>query len=217
MKVKFSSLAALTVCLLFLASGAFAGSIPVANGNFDALPAGGWQACDGTGCYNYSVGIPGWSTTGYTGQWQPASGYLQPYSGDSYIGWTSPGGTIAQDGLTTAVAGELYTLTVEIGTRRDYGPPAGVAQITLNGAPVATATGTYGSGNTWSLFTAHFTPTGGQNGGTIGILLSASGGGPQGDFDAVTLSVPEHSTLATLLGFGIFNLAAVFGFRRKLT
>ena len=216
MKVKFSSLAALTVCLLFLASGAFAGSIPVAHGNFDALPAGGWQACDGTGCYNYSLGIPRWSTTGFTGQWQPASGYLQPYSGDSYIGWTSPGGTIAQDVLTRAVAGDTYTLTVEIGTRSDYGPPAGVAQLTLNGGVVATATGTYGVGNKWSLFTARFTATGAQAGEKLGILLSASGG-PQGDFDAVTLSVPEHSTLATLLGFGIFNLAAVFGFRRKLT
>jgi len=32
----------------------------------------------------------------------------------------------------------------------------------------------------------------------------------------VTASVPEASSLATLLGFGIFNLATVFGFRRKL-
>ena len=34
--------------------------------------------------------------------------------------------------------------------------------------------------------------------------------------ETFTLSVPESSTLATLLDFGIFNLAAVFGVRRKL-
>ena len=37
------------------------------------------------------------------------------------------------------------------------------------------------------------------------------------DFTPVPAPVPEPTTLATLLGFGIFNLAAVFGVRRKLT
>jgi hypothetical protein len=226
MKVKLSSVAVLTICLLFLASGAFADSIPVANPSFETPPPPpGYNNFCGGGCeYTTGVPIPGWVTTGYdTGQWIPAS-----YHGNyAYNGITlaytclgSPGGgtdcgTISQDVLTKAVAGHTYTLTVEILHRFDV-PMGGVAQLTLNGAPVAMATGGDLGVGSWNKYTAHFTATGAEAGQELGILLSSNGLG-QGDFDYVQMSaVPERSNLAMLLGFGIFNLAAVLSFRRKL-
>ena len=61
MKTNLSAFAALTICLLFLASGAFAGSIPVANFSFETLPPGGLPfGCGGTCAYS-SGPIPGWN------------------------------------------------------------------------------------------------------------------------------------------------------------
>ena len=136
-----------------------------------------------------------------------------PNAYDGMVLAYSNGGTISQD-VIPVVAGEHYTLQVEILHRTDA-PLLGVAQLTLNGVGnvVATATGSAGLPGTWNLFTAHFTPTVAENGETLGILLSANG--VQGDWDDVRLSVPERSNLAMLLGFGVFNLAAVLGVRRR--
>jgi hypothetical protein len=210
MKAKLSSFAALTICLLFLASGAFAGSIPVNNYSFETLPPGGLPFLCGGSCA-YSIGpIPGWNDSGTAGQWITGgfAGNPPAYDGN-VLAWTS-GGTISQN-VTTAVAGQYYTLLIEILHRKDQNM-GGVAQITLNGVPVATATGSDGGPGSWNLFTATYTASGT---GTLGILLSDNGTG-QGNFDDVRFSVPERSNLAMLLGFGIFNLAAVLSFRRKL-
>ena len=212
MKTKLTSFAALTICLLFLTSGAFAGSIPVANYSFEMLPPGGLPfGCGGTCAY--SIGpIPGWNDSGTAGQWIPGgfAGNPNAYDGN-VLAWTS-GGTISQN-VTAAVANEPYTLLIEILHRTDQNM-GGIAQLTLNGVPVATATGGDAGPGTWNLFTVHFTPTAGENGETLGILLSDNGTG-QGNFDDVRLSVPERSNLAMLLGFGVFNLAAVLGVRRR--
>ncbi len=204
-KTKLTSFAALTICVLLLASGAFAGSIPVANYSFETLPSGGLNNSCGSGCsWSTNMPIPGWVTTNdyQTGQWEPNYGCCN--GAHAYDGVTlayTNGGTISQN-VATAVAGQYYTLQVEIYHRADGYPMAGVAQLTLNGiGVVATATGTDNGPGTWNLFTAHFTPTAAENGHTLGILLSANGA--QGDFDDVRMNVPEHSTLATLLGFGI--------------
>ena len=206
MKVKFSSLAALTICLLFLACGAFADSIPVTNFSFETHPP--FNNSDGTGQWTDGLPIPGWTITGSGGVWMPSNLNLPAYDGN-VLAWSNGGSFFQSVGATTA--GAMYTLTVEIMHRTDA-PMLGTAQLTFNGVPVAMATGNDGGSGTWNKFTATYTASGV---GTLGILLSANG--VQGDWDDVHLSVPEHSNLAMLLGFGIFNLAAVFGFRRKLT
>jgi len=213
-RAKFSSVAALTICLLFLTSGAFAQIIPVANFSFETLPSEGLNnSCGGTCAYSTGEGIPDWTTTGfYTGQWIPGgyAGNPPAYLGD-YLAYTN-GGTISQN-VAVVIAGGTYTLQVEMLQRTDA-PLDGVAQLTVNGVVVATATGTSGGPGTWSDWTARFTATPGEAGEELGILLSANG--VQGDFDDIRLNLPERSNLVLLLGFVIFNLAAVFGFRRKL-
>src|SRR5271157_703813 len=225
MRVKLSSLATLTVCLLFLASSAFAGtfSIPVANYSFETLPVGGLNNdCSEGGLYPgcaYSTGepIPGWTITGATGQWTTGGYVGNPPAYDGSVLAYSNGGTISQN-VIAAVAGETYTLNVEILHRTDV-PMTGIAQLTLNGVVVATATGIDPGPGKWSDWTALFTATPAEAGQELGILLS--GTGQQADFDYVQLeasileaSIDEPSTLATLLGSSIFGLAAVL--RRKL-
>lgn len=214
MRAKFSSVAALTICLLFLTSGAFAQIIPVANFSFETLPSEGLNnSCGGTCAYSTGEGIPDWTTTGfYTGQWIPGgyAGNPPAYNGN-YLAYSN-GGTISQN-VAVVIAGGTYTLQVEMLQRTDL-PLDGVAQLTVNGVVVATATGTSGGPGTWSDWTAHFTATPAEAGKVLGILLTANGA--QGDFDDVRLNLPERSNVALLLGFGICNLAAVFGFRRKL-
>ena len=211
MKANLSSLTALTICLLFLASGAFAGNITVNNYSFETLPIGGLNFPCGGSCYYSVAPVPDWVTTGITGQWTTGNLDGNPNAYDGSVLAFSNGGSLSQN-VATAVAGEPYTLQVEIYHRADGYPLLGVAQLTLNGVPVATATGVDAGPGTWNLFTATYTAGGA---GTLGILLTASGA--QGDWDNVRLSVPEPTTPATLLGFGIFNFAAVIGVRRKLT
>src|SRR5271166_6511928 len=212
MKIKVTTVAALTMCLLFLASDAFAGSfsIPVANYSFETLPAGGFNNfCGGSCAYTTNEPIPGWVTTNefQTGQWT-TGGYLgNPPAYDGNVLAYTNGGTISQN-VTTAVAGDAYTLTVEILHRTDV-PMTGVAQLTLNGVVVATATGVDPGPGKWSQWTALFTATPGEAGEELGILLSDGGKGVQADFDLVQLNgaspISEPSTLATLFGSGIFG------------
>ena len=205
MKTKLSSLATLTLCLFFLASGAFAGSIPVNNYSFENHPA--FNSGDTTGQWTQGLAIPDWTITGSGGVWMPSN--LNPPATDgSVLAWSN-GGSFFQS-VTTTSAGLTYTLQVDVLHRNDA-PMLSIEQLTFNGVPVATATGVNAGPGTWNLFTATYTAGGA---GTLGILLTASGA--QGDWDNVRLSVPEPTTPATLLGFGIFNLAAVFGVRRKL-
>lgn len=213
MRAKFSSVAALTICLLFLTSGGFAQIIPVANFSFETLPSEGLNnSCGGTCAYSTGEAIPGWTTIGSDGQWIPGgyAGNPPAYLGN-YLAYSN-GGTISQN-VAVVIAGGTYTLQVEMLQRTDW-PLTGVAQLTVNGVVVATATGTSGGSGTWSDWTAHFTATPAEAGKELGILLTANGA--QGDFDDIRLNLPERSNVASLLGFGIFNLAAVFGVRRKL-
>jgi|SRR5271157_937162 len=105
MKVRLSSFAALTICVLFLASGAYAGSfsIPVANYSFETLPSGGYNNdCSDGGLYpgcGFTTGlpIPAWNTTGATGQSNLAGFLGNPPAYDGTVLAYSNGGTISQN------------------------------------------------------------------------------------------------------------------------
>lgn len=192
MKAKLSSLAALTICLLFLASRVFAANIPVANTSFETLPVGGLNIpCGGSCFYSAGRGIPGWKTTGYyTGQ-HIFGGFAgnPPAHDGKYMAYTNRndgtgGGTISQD-VAKAVAGEKYTLQVKILHRTDS-PLAGVAQLEINGVVVATATGIDHGPGTWSNWSAVYTATPADAEKTLTIVLSGNGDG-QADFDLVQL------------------------------
>jgi hypothetical protein len=99
------------------------------------------------------------------------------------------------------VAGSTYTLQVDLLHRTDL-TMAGVIQLEVGGAVVATATGSDLGAGTWSNWTATYTANAGDAGKTLTILLSA--GGQQGDFDNVRLdssgtSTPEPSALSLVL------------------
>jgi hypothetical protein len=171
--------------------------------------------CGGACEYTTGVPISGWNTTGFNTGQLIMGGYAgNPGAFDGNVMAYTDTGTISQ-AVGTVDVGELYTLQVEILHRTDV-PMTGIAQITIGGVPVALATGTDPGAGNWSNWTAHYTATPADAGKPLGILLSTSGPTGQGDFDLVRFSVPEHSNLVMLLGFGIFNLAAVLGFRRKL-
>ena len=101
-------------------------SISVANPSFEILPPGGlpYTGC-GAGC-SYSIDeIPGWSTTapGNSGQFQPGyplnSLYYNTNVPDGLtVGWVS-GGSLYQLVVPSAVLGDYYTLTVDVGYRKD--------------------------------------------------------------------------------------------------
>jgi len=98
-------------------------SIFVANPSFETMPGGGLPYGCGTGC-SYSVGtIPDWVTSGSEGQFQPGSSsgnfaYFN-YVPDGVTVAYSNGGTISQTVGSTVVAGDTYTLTVDLGNRND--------------------------------------------------------------------------------------------------
>lgn len=216
MRGRFASLSACAALLVLLCSSAFAGDVPiaVANASFETLPAGGLNnPCGGSCAYSTGEGIPGWVTTGFeTGQWIPGGFNGNPPAFDgSYLAYTN-GGTISQN-VSSLIAGATYVLQVEILQRTDV-PLTGIAQLTVNGSVVTTATGASGGPGTWSNWTAIYTASAADAGKTLGILLSADSA--QGDFDDVRLDFTPLAEPATVLMLipGLIGLG--YGWRRKL-
>jgi hypothetical protein len=219
MKAKLSSFAALTICLLFLASGAFAGNIPYSD------PAGqGTQGWTGNLALTFNVNSP--ITITQMGVFNAAgngtiTGVIDVAIFNTNTGVMVPGtlavfqGVYATGGLGYDVFQHITPVTLGPGS---YAVDAvGFSAADMNGNKYWGSTGpqldnlgghlTF-TGAAYDESTMLDNPT-----GCGGCVLGA---GQESQFDAGTFAVPESSTLATLLGFGIFNLAAVFGFRRKL-
>jgi hypothetical protein len=118
----------------------------------------------------------------------------------------SNGGTIWQTVGPTAIAGDTYTLSVEVLSRTDAPQDASV-QLEFGGIPCGTAPVVNAGGGTWNDFMVSCTATGAEAGDSITILLTTVGFG-QGDFDDVQLSsVPEPSVLL-LLTLGLLGLCS---------
>jgi hypothetical protein len=198
---------AAVIALLSLASAsAMAGSILVKNNNFSTLPSNGLNDKSSQGPYSEAVGIPGWTATGATGQWDPKSSVLGLPAGATAVAYSN-GPTISQTVAPTVVAGDTYTLTVDLGDRTDTKPFSGGADLLIGGVAYD-ATGLPVSGG-WSLFTATYTGLPTNAGDPITIQLTESHG-KQADFSDVTLNftdptptpTPEPGTLS-LAGLGL--------------
>jgi hypothetical protein len=187
------------------------------NGDFQTLPAGGLNiSCAGTGCAFSQGAIPGWTTTNNggaaSGQWQPGSNtiYFNSLSGTDVIAYTN-GGTIDQL-IGAVVPNQTYTLTVDVGMRKDTAISIGNISLLLGSTTVGTGVGVAPTPGNFSTFTATFTSAA-NAAGNLTIRLAANG--VQGEFNNVALSavtaVPEPATIG-LIGLGLLGLGSL---RRK--
>jgi hypothetical protein len=199
----------------FVSTAAQAGVITVLNPSFEIIDAGGLPngGC-GAGCAYNVAEVPDW--TGGEGSFQPG-----PSSGNfAYFNYVPDGVTVAysngagfsQTVAATAVAGDTYTLTVDLGYRKDIPDPGSIALQVGANTVAGTGAAPQGSGD-WSTWTATYTATAADAGAPITILLV--GGGSQSDFDNVNLiAAPEPASWALMLvGFG--GLGAVLRSRRR--
>lgn len=199
---------------LAVTAPAAAAVITVTNASFEILPAGGLPSGCGAGCSFSSDAIPGWTNSAASsGQFQPgpAAGnftYFNYIPDGLTVAYTNGSG-ISQTVGATAVAGTTYTLSVAVGFRKDFTDYSPVSLLVGAGSAAATGTPLQLTGD-WSTYTATYTATAADAGGAITILLGPSG--PQGDFDAVSLTadaaVPEPATWVLMIGgFGLAGAA----------
>ena len=204
--------------LLLSATGLFADEIPVINGSFEDTTGVTLLSCAPPSPCEFSIGpFPGWLTSGVT-----ASGLLQPgpptnqtlfsFVPDGITTGYDTGGTILSETVgATVVDGFIYTMTVQLGSRFDFGfgSSADVLLSGLNGNVIVPAMGTPPVPGGWSEFTATFTGSVATAGDSITIQLNSSGPGIQGNFDNVHLSfVPEPGYMG-LFGLGLAGLLAI--------
>jgi hypothetical protein len=197
---------------------AFATAVTVVNSDLSILPTptpGFTYNPDG----NFEEdGVPGWTTTtpGITGQWAPRSGAFDGFTDSIVVGYSN-GGTLSQTVSDVVTLGDVYTLTVSIGDRKDLAFGGG-ADLLIDGVQYD-ATGTPVLGY-FTDYTVTYTGLAADVGDAITIELTDAGG--QASYDGVALSddaaavgppaVPEPSSFV-LLGSGLLGGLGVM--RRK--
>jgi len=219
LKTRFSAF----LGVFLLAAVCQATPIFIVNNSFETFPLTGLTAC-GAGC-SYEIGtVAGWTTTGSDGEFRPGAPGNTTYFNTVPDGTTvafSNGGTLSQIVGATVQVGTTYTLTVEVGARKNTPEPSTEALV-INGHTYL-ATGTLPalhSGN-WSAFTVTYVGTALDAGATIKILLSS--GGIQSNWDNVSLDavapivssgVPEPAT-SLLVGLGLVVAGVVTRIRKR--
>jgi len=202
MKVKFSWFAALTICLLFLTSAAFAGNINVTIPDPAPLPYIEFDNGSGDGSVTYS------------GVVFSESSLYSPDAQFYNVGvlWSGQPAVLSSNQATSGLENILVTLP-------GFATAFSVNFGTFDGSPV---TFLLSNGD-------HFVLQPAGSGYAVPTVFSDTNVAHPFDWVLITspdyvlninnvnyTPVPERSNLAMLLGLGIFNLAAVFGVRRKL-
>jgi hypothetical protein len=139
----------------------------------------------------------------------------------NYLGDTSNYTYSGSPSLGNFVAGNIYTLTVAVGTRLDNSAPSYSISLLSNGTPVGVAATGVGETGTFYDLSETFTATAAQNGQAIGIILTGIdniSGFEQPHFTNVRLTevvTPEPSSLVALCGLGVMGMFLVVRRRRK--
>jgi hypothetical protein len=212
--LKFTLALSLSILLLgCFTAPAFADNITIQNASFEMVnpPT---TAC-GPGCaWNYGP-IPGWTTTGLGGSFQPGSAYFNvPLPNGSTVAW-SDGGSISQTLGDSLVANTAYTLSVDVGHRLDGFATSFIIQLFAGSTLLNSITGSNAMIPLGTFLDVSFSYVSGVTlpPGNLSIVLSSAG--KQTDFDNVRLtatSVSEPGSL-TLLAAGLG--LALFVFRRR--
>jgi hypothetical protein len=214
-RLSASVVCALTLCL-FLSNGvAWGDSVHVQNASFQdtstsplTSPCVGPETC----LYNASP-IPGWVITGVTGLFEPSSAYFNLPLPDSNILAYTNGGSISQT-LTgvTLLPNSIYTLSVDVGRRKDVGELVASYSISLAAGSGFSCTtgGPIGNAGSGAFFDQILTCTTGATVPSDFLEIVLTGSGRQVDFDNVRLNVvsaPEPSALVLMLtGLGVVGL-----------
>jgi hypothetical protein len=177
-----------------LALPAQAAPIPINNPSFEILPSGGLTNGCGAGCSYAEDFIPGWINIPFlglglsSGQWRPGTDignttYFDALSDGPTSAYCS-NGSIEQTVTVTVQAGLTYTLTADVGWRKDAGP-TGLPRIEVNGVfyNAVAAPAVFGG---WVPFTATYVARSEDIGSPITIHLSSVSF--QGNFDNVRFS-----------------------------
>jgi len=197
----------------------WAATIAVANPSFESLPVGGLPIGCGLGCA-YSIGaIPGWVNSGPSGEFQPGpvAGNFTYYNyvPDGVTVAYAQGNTISQTIAAVAQAGVTYTLSVDVGYRKDFADLSVVDLVVGGNTVAAVGIPQQFSGN-WSNFTAVYSATAADAGAPISINLSS--GSIVSAWDNVRLSsnaaVPEPAAW-TLMLVGLGGLGGALRSRRR--
>ena len=201
---------------LFLSNGvAWGDSVPVQNASFEdtstsplTFPCAGPETC----LYNAGP-IPGWVFTGATGLFEPSSAYFNlPLPDGNILAYTNAG-SISQT-LTgiPLLPNSIYTLSVDVGRRKDVGPLDASYSISLDAGSSFSCTtgGPIGNAGSGAFFDQILTCTTGATVPSDFLEIVLTGSGRQVDFDNVQLNVvsaPEPSALVLMLtGLGVVGL-----------